>query len=462
MGKVNFLPAIIVIFAVLITMLFSTFFSARLAQLKNRSKAWGILGFLLNVFGLLIVCFLPSARNDGLETNPLKSAASHLPSLSRKTIAAAALIIAAAVVTVIAYDHVPDMIQNYKYSRQQLAESKEDDEQARMITAVVTDVFAGTDSTYAIAESGDLYCWGKQLCPQLEGKDRGVIFENAQKALSTDCVLFVLAADGKLYAYGSNEHRQIPVPDESVEEFTLVADEVKDFALSETGMGYVKSNGKLYTCGENAFGQLGTYDTQTVTEPQAVIGNVKKVCMEADYTLVLQNDGEAVAFGNNKFGQFGVEGESFLTPVSLSLGVSDIAAGDDFILLLKDGKALSCGRNGCGQLGNGTNDPSAEFTEVLDGVRAVYAAKRSAYALTEDGQLKAWGQNNVGQLGCGKNSDQNAPVNAAKEVRAVAVSGLHAVLLNEKGKLLGTGYDGDGRLCRAGAASSFETLTSVR
>ena len=318
MNKVDFAPAIIFIFLALVTMLFSTFFSARLAQLKNRSRAWGILGFMLNIVGLIIVCFLPSARSDGLETNPLKSAASHLPALSRKTIAAAALIVAAAIVTVIAYDHVPDMIQNHKYSRQQLAEAEQGEEQARIISAVIADVSIGTDSTYAIAENGDLYCWGVQLCPQIEGKERGVIFENAEKASSTGGTLFVLDGGGKLYGVGDNTHGQIPVPETEVTEFTLISEDVKDFTVSETGLGYVKSNGKLYTCGENAFGQLGTYDTQKVTEPTAVIGNVKKVCMEADYTLVLQNDGEAVAFGSNTFGQFGVEGTSFLTPVSTS------------------------------------------------------------------------------------------------------------------------------------------------
>lgn len=462
MNKVDFGPAVIIVFLVLITMLFSTFFSARLAQLKNRSRAWGILGFLLNIVGLLIVCFLPSRRNDGAQTNPLTGAASRLPSMSRKTIGIIAALAIAAIVTIVIYDNVPDMIQNYRYSKQVLAEEEDADEQARTVNAVLTGVFAGGENTFAVADNGDLYSWGAQLCPQLENKPAGVIFENAQKALSTGDALFVLTQDGKLYGRGANPHGQIPIPEKEAEDFTLISEDVTDFAVSETGLGFIKSSGKLYTCGENAFGQLGTYDKLPVTEPAAVIGNVRKVCMEATFTLVLQNDGEAVAFGDNTFGQFGVEGAEFLTPVSLGKGVSDIAAGDDFILLLKDGAVYSCGKNDHGQLGNGTTERSGEFVKVLDEASSVYAAGRSAYALNADGQLKAWGQNNVGQLGNGKTADLTEPANVAKNVRMIAVSGRHAAALTDKGKLLGTGFNGKNQLGRAGAASSFEAITTVR
>ena len=461
--SINFGSASIILFLMLILIIFCTFFSSKLAQLKNRSRAWGLLGFFFNIPGFIIVCFLPSKRKDNMQTNPIAYAVSKLPSLSRKTIGLLIGLAAAAILTIIAYDNIPVIIQNYKYSKQVLSQSESEYEQPRLIEAQISKIFAGSDSTFAISENGDVYCWGRQLSPPLEGQQRGVIYNNAKKAAATENVLFILTNDNLLYACGNNVNHQLLSDEAYISEFKLIADNVMDFAISETTVGYIKTNGKLYMYGDNSYGQLGTYDKLSRSEPKAVLGNVKKVICEASYTLALQESGTAVAFGNNVNGQFACSESSVTSPIELCKGVIDIAAGDDFILLLKDnGELLSCGGNSCGQLGYNSDQHTLEFTTVLTDISAIAGGKKSAFALNSNGELYAWGQNNVGQLGNGSTENITTPEIVAKDVISVSTSGLHTLILTSNGKINACGYNSLKQLGKSTSKSTFEAVVSIK
>ncbi len=451
--------AVIVVFAVLLMIIFSTFFSARLAQLKRRSRAWGVLGLFLGVVGLVIVCFLPSKRKDNMQTNPIIYALSRLPSPSRKTIGMLVGLVIAVVMTIIAYDNIPVIIQNYKYSHSGINETGAQD-QPKIIDAAVKSVFAGDDCSFVVAENGDLYCWGRQLVPQLENEPRGVIYKNVKKALSTKDALLILTNDGELYGTGG-----APLPQNDAQEgqLRLIASDVSDFSMSETTMGYIGGDNKLYMCGAGAFGQLGAYDNEDKSEPVAVLGNVSKVCCEATFTIALQRDGEAVGFGCCTSGQLEGEEKSVNSPISLSKGVKDIAAGDEFTMLLfEDGTLSLRGANDYGQLGGTVGQDRAEVHPALSGISRVFAAKCSAYAINEGGELYAWGQNNVGQLGDGDTKSTSAPKKVASDVADIAVSGLHTILLKTDGKVSACGYDDSMQLGRGGGRNSFDTLVSVK
>ncbi|MBP3481206.1 MAG: hypothetical protein J6K66_06375 [Clostridia bacterium] len=462
--EVNFGPAILIVFIMLLLIIFCTFFASRLAQLKNRSRAWGLLGFFFTIPGLIIVCFLRSKRKDNMQTNPIAYAVSKLPSPSRKTIGLLIGLAAAAVLTIIAYDNIPVMIQNYKYSKQVLNTADTDYEQPRIIEAKLTDVFTGIDSTYALTDSKDIYCWGRQLTPPIDDKLRGVIYKDALKAASTQDKLFILTNKKELLVYEKPDTLSENTEDEKQSaEFKLIDENVTDFSVSETTVGYIKSNGKLYMYGDGSYGQLGTYDRESKSKPEAVLGNVKKVVCEASFTLALQESGTAVAFGNSAHGQFGKKETAVTSPFELAENISDIAAGDDFILLLKEnGAVLACGSNSHGQLGISSEQPITEFTEVLSGISSVYAAKGSSFALKENGELYAWGQNNAGQLGNGKTDNVLTPELVASGVASVSTSGLHTVILTNDGKINACGYDSVKQLGKGGPRDNFEAVVSVK
>lgn len=461
--NLSIILTVILIFSALLLILFCAFFSARLAQIKGRSRIWGALGLLLNVLGLIIVCFLPSKRSDNMNTNPITHFISKLPSLSRKTIAITAAIAAAVVLTVIAYDNIPKLWENWKYAQSTTEQNKSEYEQSYMITENVQKIFTGSETTYAISDTGNLYCWGKQLPPQLEGEDLGIIYKNVKKASSNEHVCYILDNNGDLYAIGDNSTGLIPSAEKTVTEFTQVASNVKDFSLSETTLGIIKTDNKLYMYGNNSFGQLGTYSTSPVEKPTAILGNVTAVYCESGFTVALQKSGDAVAFGYNKYGQFRKSEAIFTSPTVIKTNVKQIAAGDDYVLLLdKNGEVFACGNNTYGQLGNGTNSKSTEFVSILKNIVSISAAKHSSYAVSESGELYAWGQNTVGQLGNGNTDDQNVPTVTYSDTAEVSASGLHTVITTSQGDILSTGYNSCNQLGKGGSRDSFSKLVTIK
>lgn len=454
---------IISVFVFLIVILFCSHFSARLAQLKNRSKAWGIFGFIFGIIGLIIVCYLPSKRKDNMETNPIKSIFSKVPSLSRKTAIIIIILFLAAIVTVVAYDNIPDMIENYKYKNRVTDYPNSASEQPNIISTEVSNIFSGTDSTYIISEDGKLYCFGKQLAKNISEDEKGVIYTNAKKALSNSETLFVLDTDNRLYAIGNNKNKLITTDAEAVDEFTLISNNVIDFSISETTVGIIKTNGKLYMYGDNSCGQLSTYNYEDKTEPVPVLGSVIKVICESTFTVALQKSGDAVIFGGNSYNQSGMEGKNFNSPNVIHKDIKDIAAGDDFVLLLKNnGELLSCGANNFGQLGNTTTENSTAFVTVMQNIHTISAGRKSVFALNINGELYSWGQNNVGQLGNGNTDDTSTPTLVKNNIKSVETSGAHTIVITQENDILSTGNNLNGQLGKGNSRSTFENLVSIK
>ncbi len=460
--NINVGITVAILFTLATIVIFCSYFSARLAQLKGRNKVWGILGLLFGIFGLIIVCCIPSKRKDNLQTNPIASLFSKMPPLSAKTAIIVICICSVTIITFIVYDNVPTLIDNYKYSQKIIQQNNSEIVQQTSISGEVNDIFVGSESTYIILSNGDVYCFGKQLS-DVTDKEKNIIYSNAKKVLSNNELIFILDNNNCLYAKGNNRSKLINIENENVEEFTLIAENVTDFSLSESTLGIIKTDGKLYMCGENNYGQLSTYNHEFKANPIPVLGSVKSVHCESTFTVALQKSGDAVVFGNNSNGQFGIEGDSFFSPNAIQHNVIDIAAGDNFILLLKEnGELISCGGNEFGQLGNTTNASSAIFAPIMQNVKTISAAKGSAYAITNEGDLYAWGLNNLGQLGIGNTDNVNTPTPSVNNVKSVKTSGLHTVIITTENKILSVGNNTYNQLGKGSSRTTFSELVSIK
>ena len=113
----------------------------------------------------------------------------------------------------------------------------------------------------------------------------------------------------------------------------------------------------LYAWGANNYGQLGLgYISEQEEIPKHV--NIEhefvKIIGGGGHTLALDSDGNLFVCGWNRFGQLGIEFDENLTRFTRTdvSGVVDVAAGWDFsLLLLQDGTVLSAGSNKFFQLG---------------------------------------------------------------------------------------------------------------
>ena len=121
------------------------------------------------------------------------------------------------------------------------------------------------------------------------------------------------------------------------------------------------SSTRLFAMGRNSEGQLGNGSTtQSATPIQIDDNNITSISAGYRHSLYIKNDGNGnglYSVGANDFGQLG-DGSNITqtTPVLVeSSGVTEIAAGGNHSLYIKDQKLWAMGDNQYGQLGDSTN-----------------------------------------------------------------------------------------------------------
>lgn len=131
---------------------------------------------------------------------------------------------------------------------------------------------------------------------------------------------------------------------------------------------FLKNDGTVWANGSDIYGQLGDgpFNSSGSTPVQVTsLSGITAISAGWVHSLFLKNDGTVWACGNNANGQLGdgTTVDKRLTPVksgSLS-GIIEISAGGIYqsyghsLFLKNDGTVWACGYNNYGQLGDGTN-----------------------------------------------------------------------------------------------------------
>ena len=142
-------------------------------------------------------------------------------------------------------------------------------------------------------------------------------------------------------------------------------------------------------------------------------------------------------------------GGDYTENVILNGGVTDIAAGFNHILVLKDdGSVWAAGENLYGQIGNGRNSCSESLQKIIPGhCVKVFAGGAFSLVLKDDGSLWGFGANEFGQLGIGNNEDVLSPICIKPSgVKDVSAGAFHLMVLKDDGSLLVAGRNSFGAL----------------
>jgi alpha-tubulin suppressor-like RCC1 family protein len=190
------------------------------------------------------------------------------------------------------------------------------------------------------------------------------------------------------------------------------------------------------------------------------------IAANKDHSLVLNAGGKVFSWGENIFGQLG-DGthvrKSIPSPISAaSFGgnaVRDVKAGHYHSLArTADGNLYAWGNNSQGELGDGTNAAKAVPVRVSapDGVTfaAIEASYDNSLALTSAGKVYAWGSNYNGALGIGEPCEygfsRNRPVQVtaldSETITDISSKGLHCLALTDDGRVYAWGSNEGGRL----------------
>jgi alpha-tubulin suppressor-like RCC1 family protein len=317
------------------------------------------------------------------------------------------------------------------------------------LTSSNAPVQVGTDSDWAAIRAGALHSLALKRSGTLwvfGANGNGQIGNNSNAAQSAPVQLtspaaigsmtavaggathsLAMKANGEIYAWGDNGSGQFGNAGNSGSQALtpqLVATDAPGWVAGEPGNQYTvarRSNGTLWSWGDNSNGQLGDGSTTQRTAP-VMIGTASNWAAHSagfSHVVALRADGTLWSWGDNANGQLGSgnTNPSLLPiqiigtqPVSAANDWAAVSAGDFHTLALKaDGTLWSWGDNSSGQLGdNTTNTPSrTKPNQVVTGNPnnfdsswvAIAAGGSHSLGLQSDGTIWAWGDNTLGQLG---------------------------------------------------------------
>lgn len=227
----------------------------------------------------------------------------------------------------------------------------------------------------------------------------------------------------------------------------------------------LRTNGSLWTCGNNFLGQLGNGATTPIDQPGSTapvrVGTATdwvEVSGGMYHTVARKADGTLWAWGDNTFGQLGlgtaVSVQTTPAQVGTDTNWKTAIAGDYHTVAMKtDGTLWSWGDSADGTLGTGETYSGiilatpTQIGTATDWV-AVTTGHSHTMAVKADGTLWGWGSNGSGQLGDQTNLEGRAPIRIGADTdwASVVTRGEQTAARKKDGKLFTWGSNFDGQL----------------
>lgn len=255
-----------------------------------------------------------------------------------------------------------------------------------------------------------------------------------------------------------------------------IPETITEFIPGYTSNYILGTSGKVYSFGQNNYGQLGVGDLNiryvateitTFSSGSTVTSIVSSGSADANTSsaCALRANGTVWCWGYNGYGQLGdgttVNKSIPVQIAGISTAVSLYGSGGQygsFYAILADGTARSWGYNGYGQLGNNTTTSSSvpvvvsglsNATKIVNTGSGSYG---TACALRSTGAVMCWGYNGYGQIGDGSVTQRNIPtavltISTATDIVMSGDSNTTYMLAKLADNTLRTwGYNGYGQL----------------
>ncbi|XP_022919461.1 probable E3 ubiquitin-protein ligase HERC4 isoform X2 [Onthophagus taurus] len=261
---------------------------------------------------------------------------------------------------------------------------------------------------------------------------------------------------------GGVEEEHILVPKDL--EFTD-AKKVVEVACGPHHTLFLTKEGKVYSCGNNDYGQLGHDQPRKRPRPVSLLDahRIKKVACGMSHSLALNEWGQVFAWGSNSDGQLGLQlnVDNQSTPKIIKTlttrHIIQIACGANHnIALASNGEIFSWGSNTYGQLGVGTKT-QLESTPIMIGslsgvpISFIACGFYHTFVLSKSGGVFGWGKNTTGQLGLNSTDESISYPTQLRtlrniKVRFVACGQDFSTFLTNEGGVLTCGSGAYGQL----------------
>ena len=248
----------------------------------------------------------------------------------------------------------------------------------------------------------------------------------------------VIKKDGSLWGWGANDQgavgNGVKVGREQISSPVQIGS-LTTWAWctggGNTSAQAIKTDGTLWAWGPATQGGLGNGSTSTNYSSPIQIGsltNWSKVATGGENNQVaIKTDGTLWTWGNNNYGQLGLNDTSLRnSPVQVgsSTGWTAVGAGYQTSGAIDAGKLYMAGRNNNGEVGqNNTVNPQKLFVQV--GALTTWEDIKPGNAITlakkTDGTIWAWGANWNGQTGVSDVVKRSSPVQIGSATNWTAI-----------------------------------------
>jgi alpha-tubulin suppressor-like RCC1 family protein len=296
-------------------------------------------------------------------------------------------------------------------------------------------ITCGYYHTTTIKTDGTLWLWGANGNGQL-GTGSGVVHRSspvqevtASKWKTVGCGGFFTAAiktDGTLWLWGANGNGQLGTGSGVVHRSSPVqevtASKWKTVTCGYDSTAAIKTDGTLWTWGNNNNAQLGLNDTTQRSSPTQITGggSWKQVGSAYQAYAAIKTDGTLWTWGWNNNGVLG-DGTTTnrSSPVqTISTGnnwdfISTNPSGTHFSAIKTDGTLWTWGRNTNGGLGVNDIIHRSSPVQITGGGtnwKLVLCGNYHSAAIKTDGTLWTWGRNTYGNLGDNTRTHRSSPV----------------------------------------------------
>lgn len=299
----------------------------------------------------------------------------------------------------------------------------------------------------ALANTGNIYCWGNGTTGQIgNGASSNVniptattmpsgvtSFSSVATGTNFSCAL---ANTGNVYCWGTGDSGQIGNDASSnvnVPTAVTMPSGVTSFRSIASGVQTncaIANTGTVYCWGFGANGEIGNGANNNVNVPTAVtmpagVTSFSSVSINYNFSCAVANTGVVYCWGYGGYGQIG-NGASVTvnvpTAVTMPAGVTNFSAAwvnaGSSCALANTGVVYCWGTGTNGQIGNGADSnvnvptavtmPSGVTSFGYVSTNALFSCAIAASG-TNAGSTYCWGNGTSGQIGNGANNDVNVP-----------------------------------------------------
>ena len=337
-----------------------------------------------------------------------------------------------------------------------------------------SNIACATNNTVAVKSNNTLWAWGintngslgtlnttnYSFPQQIIGYGTNWSTNNISNFVNT---VAAIKTDGTLWTFGTNSYGQLgefgfPLNRSSPIQTFDYSNQWQQVSAGNLHTMAIKQDGTLWGFGSNAYGQLGTNNTNsTITPVQEITGSFwKQVIAGSNHTAAIKVDNTLWLWGSNISGEIGDNTlSSKSSPVQTVTGGtwSQLSCGSNITAAIKsDGSLWTWGANTLGQLGDNTIASKSSPVQTISGGNnwsSIKCGLQHIAGIKTDGTLWIWGINTTGQLGDNTVIHRSSPVqtiSAGTNWKVVTGTNSSTVGIKTDGSLWLWGFNTQGQL----------------